>query len=356
MSKYTTEVRYICENYAGLDESVGYDNIDTVIENARTKIFDFDYPIFNSEYKPILESKILKHYYTREIGAESVGLWKLWLNNKMNEIMPYYNKLYESELVEYNPLENEDMSSTHSGSHNVQKQSIVNKQDDHTETRDLRTVDDGSSSFDRNEDTTLRHDKTITRGNDSVTRGNDTIAQNNDTNTHVIDSVLDQWKMFSDTPQGGIDGVQLAGGVGTAGTLSDNAYLTNATHITESPAETHDTIEHGTITNTYGNITNTFGDVVESYNKLGDKVDHVDKDGWDKNDNTNTHSGTVRNAGSSSDIGSQTDVGTDGYTKTNRGKTGVITYQEMILTWRKTFINIDMQIIDELKELFITLW
>ena len=104
MSKYTTEVRFICETNAGLDESVGFNSIENVIENARPKIFNFDYPIFDSNYKGVLETKILKHYYTNEICEETVGLWKLRLNARLNEIMPYYNKLYESELLEFNPL------------------------------------------------------------------------------------------------------------------------------------------------------------------------------------------------------------------------------------------------------------
>ena len=104
MSKYTTQVRFICENYAGLTESVGYGKVDEIIASARKKVFDFPYPIFDETYRNVLETKILKHFYTREIGAETVGLWKLWLNTKMNEIMPYYNKLYKSELLDFNPL------------------------------------------------------------------------------------------------------------------------------------------------------------------------------------------------------------------------------------------------------------
>ena len=205
--------------------------------------------------------------------------------------------------------------------------------------------------------------------------------------------------MFSDTPQGGIDGVQLAGDVGTAGTLSDDAYLTNATHITESPAATHDTLthgnitnQHGTITNTFGNVTQQHGDIVETYNKTGDKADHVDADGWEKTDNVNTHTGTVQNdnttnstgtvvnaggtsdtgtivnAGSTSDTGTinkvgsvgttgnATDDGTDTYTKHEYGKIGVGTYQEMVIKWRESFLNIDMQIINSLGDLFMKVW
>lgn len=113
MSKYTTEVRFICENYAGLDESVGYNKIEEVIEKSWKKIFDFNFPIYDENYRQILCSKILKHYYTREIGEETVGLWKLRLNTRMNEIMPYYNKLYEAWLKEFNPLYDTDLTREH---------------------------------------------------------------------------------------------------------------------------------------------------------------------------------------------------------------------------------------------------
>ena len=406
MSKYTTEVRFICEEAAGLKDSVGYNDVNEVVEKAYPKIFDSSLVFYDEETKTRLLPKILIHYYQREIGFETVGLWKLKLNQKMREILPYYNQLYASEALEYDPLKNVDNYHTHEGEHNdndTENLSIADNKTqtkdytetrnlagthDATETRNLSTVDNGQSSFDRNEDTILRHDKTITQGNDVKQHGNDTTAQAddvtihaNDVNTHAIDSPLDHWEMFSDTPQGGIDGVQLAGGVGTSGTLSDNAYLTNATHITESPAATHDTVQHGNITNQHGTITNTYGDVtqqhgdiVETYNKIADKADHVDSDGWDKTDNTNTHTGTVRNAGSTSDTGTirnagetidratsahmkqKANAGADSYTNHEYGKIGVATYQEMVMKWRESFLNIDMQIIDELGNLFMKVW
>ena len=104
MSKYTTELRFVCESYCGLNESEGYDKVEDIISKSRKRVFDFDYPIFDDAYKSVLETKIIRHYYTREICAETVGLWKLWLDARMNEIMPYYNKLYESELIKFNPI------------------------------------------------------------------------------------------------------------------------------------------------------------------------------------------------------------------------------------------------------------
>ena len=118
MSKYTTELRYICESLAVLDESVGYDKVAEVIENSRAKIFSFDYPIFDENYRGVLETKIIKHYYTREIGYETFGLWKLHLDSKMNEIMPYYNKLYDSELITFNPLYDVDITVDHQRTNN----------------------------------------------------------------------------------------------------------------------------------------------------------------------------------------------------------------------------------------------
>lgn len=113
MSMYTTELRFICENYAGLTESTGYSNVEQVIAGALPKLFDFDFPIFDEEYRTVLETKIVKHYYTREISEETVGLWKLRLNAKMNEIMPYYNRLYTAWAVEFNPLYDTDITTQH---------------------------------------------------------------------------------------------------------------------------------------------------------------------------------------------------------------------------------------------------
>ena len=87
MSKYTTEVRYICETAAGYNSSQDRPKVAQILAEAAPKIFDFDFPIFDEDYRLPLEIKILRHYYTREICAETVGLWKLWLEDKMNLIL-----------------------------------------------------------------------------------------------------------------------------------------------------------------------------------------------------------------------------------------------------------------------------
>lgn len=131
MSKYTTEVRFICENAAGMLESAGYSGIDSILDRAIPSVFSFDFPIFDEAYRNVLCRKILKHYYTREICAETVGLWKLWLDTRMNEIMPYYNQLYKSELIEFNPLYDVDVTT------NSKRDNDTTGTEDYSNTKDI---------------------------------------------------------------------------------------------------------------------------------------------------------------------------------------------------------------------------
>lgn len=43
MSKYTTEVRYICERAAGLDESKGFNDVSDILDKAVGKVFNFHF-------------------------------------------------------------------------------------------------------------------------------------------------------------------------------------------------------------------------------------------------------------------------------------------------------------------------
>lgn len=181
MSKYTTELRFICETAAGYTESQGFSKVPEIIEAARRSIFDFSYPIFDDNYKSVLETKIIKHFYTREIGAETVGLFKHFLDRKMNEIMPYYNQLYKSELLDFNPF------------YDVDYTRFGNREG---EDNDTRTKNGTGKSTDSGTERTNTKDEPKS----------------------------DVWEYYSDTPQGAVSG------------LANMDYLTNATHTTASGA------------------------------------------------------------------------------------------------------------------------
>lgn len=317
MSKYTTEVRYICESYAGYRESQDNSKVNEIVQLAYPKIFNTDIlPTFNGEeptHRALLYQKILLHYYTREIAFETVGLWKLKLNQKLLEILPYYNQLYESELIKYNPLENLSRTLDHAGNYTDNQKDDKNK--DRTQVQDQYS----RSTTDTNQDTILRHSMTTTKGND--------------TKDNKVNKKSDTWSLFSDTPQGGIDGVNNASSIDG---LGGNAYLSNATHTIGAP-------EEQTITNTYGNT-------VEQFNADGDKADttksHTISDG-------EFHSTTKDLTTEINNIDKQ---GKDAYKNVEIGKHGTMTYSNMIKEWRSTFLNIDQMIIEELEPLFMQLW
>ena len=149
MSRYTTEVRYICESLAGLDKSVGYSNVNEVIEKSRNRIFP-SFEIFDESYRPVLEAKILKHFYTREIGCETFGLWQLRLDAKLSLIMPYYNKLYKAINIDIPVIDNVNMNVEHNIGRNADTK--VNDNTDITASSNTETNTTASSKI-RHSDT-----------------------------------------------------------------------------------------------------------------------------------------------------------------------------------------------------------
>lgn len=81
--------------------------IKTLIDNNFNFKMD-SYPIFDENYRNTLNQNILYHYYENEIGFETAPLFRFYLNQKLNEIMPYYNELYkvQKKLIDENLLLN----------------------------------------------------------------------------------------------------------------------------------------------------------------------------------------------------------------------------------------------------------
>lgn len=67
------------------------------------------YPIFDENYRPTLNGKIVRHYWNREIGFETPDLFKFELEKDMFEFMPYFNQLYESTRLTIDPLKTVDL-------------------------------------------------------------------------------------------------------------------------------------------------------------------------------------------------------------------------------------------------------
>lgn len=87
-------------------------NVFELINNG----FDFGldtYPIFDEDYRETLNKAILDYYYMYEIGFETPYLFKHYLNNKMELIMPKFNALFEAQKqILENPLGNVNLTET----------------------------------------------------------------------------------------------------------------------------------------------------------------------------------------------------------------------------------------------------
>lgn len=92
--------------YAIMNSIANYDKEEqTKIRNlakaTHSKIFDFEYPLSSAINKEDFECQILNHYIMRRIGFETFTAFQLYLENKLNEILPFYNKMFDS-LAEFN--------------------------------------------------------------------------------------------------------------------------------------------------------------------------------------------------------------------------------------------------------------
>lgn len=231
MSKYTTELRWVIEN--------GYD------------LQLNEYPIFDENYRQKLNQKIINHYYFREIGFETVGLFRFYLKQTMNEIMPYYNQLYESALLEIDPL------------------NTIN----FTETLTRTKIGNDTKNF--NEDTTVN--------------SNGDSNSNSTKNTNFKD-------VESDTPQGMLSIGNIEGELyASYARISKNEDSTNST----AHQETTDTQKR----------------------KNDEKINREDN---------------------------------ENYTRTEKGNRE--SQSELLMKYRETFLNIDMQVINELNDLFMGLY
>lgn len=322
MSTYTTEVRYICEFEAGLLENAGYNDVDEVVNNSWQKIFK-DFPIFDESYREPLCKKILMHYYTREICAETVGMWKFWLNQKMYEIMPYYNKLYLSEQLKFDPLH--EINFTREISESVLNDTSGNSTTTEKNTSAMTANGSTESRAGTTENATERLE-----ANESSTN-NASGTQHNGGNT-TVNTSSDGQELHSDTPQGDIQN------------LADGKYLTDAKMLTNTTNSTT-TLDTTTSTSSEGTEKST-------HNK------NTTNSQTSENTSKSQHSRTESNEESNQNVNeySENNNNVRKYTEHITGKNSTASYAKLIEDYRNSFLNIDLQVILELKELFFNLY
>lgn len=106
MSKYTVELRDVVENTSREEVEAFFTDY-----NLEDYLTDQEIAVINERgtwSKEKLAAKIVDHYYMREIGLETVGLFKLKAKVAMQEIMEEKLPLIYSAAIKYDPLVNVD--------------------------------------------------------------------------------------------------------------------------------------------------------------------------------------------------------------------------------------------------------
>lgn len=185
--------------YALLNSIVNYGKeeqtkIKDLTKIGRSKIFDFSYPLSSKINRTEFEEMILNHFLMRRIGYDTFTSWQIALNSKLNEIMPFYNKIFDS-FVDWNLFNdgeittrtsltiNEDITN---GTNNVTTNSSNNSENvsdrrySDTPQDRLRDVQDGEyiTEYNYDTDTNVSDTNTITNGiNKTTSNGNQNINE-----------------------------------------------------------------------------------------------------------------------------------------------------------------------------------
>lgn len=183
---------------AGMEIPADWSQVTDIIKE-QAKAFFGDMPFYvpqsDEAYDQSLQAfqeQFLFHFYEREIGSETIGLFKLWLHSKFMNIMPYYTELYKTTLLKYNIIDTVDMY-----------REII------SEDKLSRTKDEVSNAKSSENDNTINNSENSSTVNDNTSSTGDTVNK------------------FSDTPQNGLNSIE-------AGTYLTNATIEDRNESTES--------------------------------------------------------------------------------------------------------------------------
>lgn len=98
----------------------------TILKLNDFELFDFDYPIVDATWKKEFEELFIHYYYFYEIGTETIDRFKHLLKARLNLIMPYYNELYMSKLMDIHPLLTQRIEETFTDNTTLQDNRTIN--------------------------------------------------------------------------------------------------------------------------------------------------------------------------------------------------------------------------------------
>ena len=279
------------------------------------ELFDFPYQFDDQKFRAQLEQAVIDYYYNYEIGTETPEEFKRRFQAKWLSFIDYYNLLYNTTLLTYDPLINYKMTEALE-----QLATSSNNQNSVTDsTNNGTTTQEGTDVLNQSTST----DNTRT---DNLTSTNDTTRTDNLKSVVANSSEGSGNEKTSDYPQQPIAGGDFLEGEKTSTTSTSG---TNTTDNTGTQKNKGTTLNTGTQINA----------------------------GTGKNNSTTTSDNTSVSEDISNTTGTLTSNGTNNttYEKTIEGLTGT-SYQELIAKERQNLLRLIPAIIGELKPLFILVY
>jgi hypothetical protein len=274
-------------------------------------LFNFTYPK-STEYATI-EKVIFNHYKNYRIAEKDVDYWHESLEDKMNEVMPFANKMYDSAALEleFEIFENYNMTTTKTNTHT----------ESNSDTKTESETGVGSITNVTSQTEVSAADSTNTKNASTTDTAHISDADSGYSHDNSTDT---DKKKFLNTPMGTVD-------------TMDDGYLTNYT----DDLKTNDTDTSYLKSRT----TDTTKAITDTVNETSAADSTMDTDSTSDIDSTSTKNKTLTN--------SETKNISDAENKVVSGKTGNKTYQEMLREYREVIMDANKFVVGQLAELFI---
>ena len=275
------------------------------------------YDIFDEEYRVIINSMIVNHYrFSPEIAYDNVDLFVYEMNVLINEEMKYFNQLYKSALLKVDVFINnkrtlQTVRSSEANDNEVTDRLTKNdmsKEDITTGTRVDDIQNNQQSKRDTKEEQLLQDQQNLVNNNKNATTGS---------------------QLESKTPNGQL----------LTSEISDALY---ASAVMKSDSSKDDNGNSQSSQNTKQNNKN-----VENENSASKQINKSDLA-----NNLNVTSLTEIDDLIEKKLNK---IFSEKLQTTEKGHTG-ISQSELLLQFRSTFRNIDKEVIDSLRDLFLYIY
>lgn len=133
---------------------------EEIVAHAQKKLFNFDYPLYDNKLKYEFEKNFIRHFYTREIGSESVSLFKLRLEDYLHLNHEKWQRLYQNVDETINPFTNIDIKTIRD----------INEEENTNRDREQEDKETDSRTGSDNEQMTNTQDNTVNSHADDFTR------------------------------------------------------------------------------------------------------------------------------------------------------------------------------------------